>query len=266
MKPELLVKFDREGFIEKLHYGFVMLIDEAFQVIYRKGDDENMPFPFRSGAKPLQATAVIDSGIKVTGEELAVICASHTGTPVHQEKVRSILKKAGLNESYLKCPPEHNCSGKHAGMLTVCVKNGWDTASYLEKDHPLQKYLLQKITELCHLPGLPPVVRDGCGAPVPVLSHYNMCIGFLNTFSAYTGIREAMAQNPFLAGGENRLDSDIIKDSEGKLIAKVAAEGVCIVVNPDKKLALLVKITDADRKAREVAVKQELDHVRVYLQ
>ncbi len=36
-------------------------------------------------------------------QELAVACASHSGDSVHVEAVRSLLAKAGLDESYLAC-------------------------------------------------------------------------------------------------------------------------------------------------------------------
>ena len=36
-------------------------------------------------------------------DELAVACASHSGERAHIEAVRSLLAKAGLDESYLAC-------------------------------------------------------------------------------------------------------------------------------------------------------------------
>ena len=280
MKPQLLVQAERNGFVEKLHYGFILVIDEKFNLILKKGDDKNTPFPFRSGAKPLQASVVIDSGaaeyFKLDSRELAVICASHSGTKHHIEKIRNILQKAGLKEENLQCGVHlpldsaekerlikeceapgnlhNNCSGKHAGMLCVCVKNNWDINTYLEPGHLLQLEIMEKIKTLCALNKVPQIVYDGCSAPVPVLPHYNMGIGYLNLFlnSNYKDIKLAMSKNPYLAGGKERLDSEIMQAST--LISKVAAEGLCIVVNPDEKKVLLVKIIDADLKARSVAV------------
>lgn len=263
MKPQLLVKIEREGYVEKLHYGFIWAIDEEYKVILKEGDDENTPFPFRSGAKPLQATAVIESGayeeFGFNKEELAVICASHTGEDAHVEAVLSIINKTGLTENALKCVPhnlQNNCSGKHAGMLSVCVKNGWDIETYLDKKHPLQKLLMQKTQDLCLLKEIPPSVLDGCTAPVPVLPHYNMAVGYLNLLfnPKYTPIKQAMLEHPYIVGGKGRIDTEVMQASPGKFIAKVAAEGVCIIVNIEKRQALLVKITDASRTARSIAV------------
>ncbi len=282
MKPELLVRTERGNFPEKLHYGFVSVIDENFNYILKTGDDENTPFPFRSGAKPLQASVVIDSGTHeyfgFDNKEIATFCASHAGMPVHTEKVKSILRKIGLTPENLQCGPHmpldtgekeelirqkkhatalhNNCSGKHAGMLAVCVKNNWDVPSYLNVNHPVQKLIMQNIKDLCQLKDIPVTALDGCSAPVPILPHYNMGIGFLNLFlnPKYEQIKLAMAQNPYITGGIGRIDSEIIASSKGKLIAKIAAEGVCIVVNTRLKQALIVKIIDADFKARSIAV------------
>jgi len=264
MKPKLLVKTDREGYVEKLHYGFVWVIDEEFNVVLREGEDNNTPFPFRSGAKPLQASVVIDSGafghFGFTHRELAVMCASHTGEDVHVETVKGILEKIGLAEKHLQCEPhtlKNNCSGKHSGMLAVCVKNNWDINTYLDKNHPLQQQIMLKIKDLCGLDAVPPTVRDGCTAPVPVLSHYNMGVGYLNLFfdPKYGDIKRAMLENPYVVGGSGRIDTEVMQAAPGKLIAKVSAEGVCLVVNLEEKKVLIVRITDADRDARAVAVR-----------
>ncbi|OGI03076.1 MAG: hypothetical protein A2Y25_10210 [Candidatus Melainabacteria bacterium GWF2_37_15] len=263
MKPQLLVKVDREGYVEKLHYGFILVVDENFNIVLKQGDDDNEPFPFRSAAKPLQATPVIDSGafehFGFTHKELAIMCASHVGDDEHVETVKSILKKIGLSEENLHCVPhtlQNNCSGKHSGMLAACVKNGWDINTYLDKDHPLQKQIMAKVKELCALENLPPTVVDGCTAPVPVLPHYNMAVGYLNLFlnPKYEDIKLAMTQNPYIVGGEGKIDTEVMKASPGKLVAKVAAAGSCVVMNLEEKKVLVVKITDADRDARTIAV------------
>ena len=262
MQPALLVRTEREGFIEKLHYGFVLVIDEGFNIVYKQGEDKNTPFPFRSGAKPLQATAVIDSGafghFGLGHEELAVICASHTGTKEHIEKVRGILKKTGLREKNLKCPINHNCSGKHAGMLSVCVKNNWNPDTYTDINHPLQEQIVMKTRELCMLGSIPPIVKDGCSAPVTVMPLYNMGIAYLNLFSSYRDIKLAMSRNPFLIGGDKRTDTEVIQASGGNLIAKVAAGGMCMVINLKEKKVLIVRITDGDYEARSDAVRDML--------
>ena len=115
----------------------------------------------RSCNKPIQALAMLEAGLTLDGELLALACASHSGEPFHVEGVRRILASAGLSEDALQTPPDYplddeareqlirdggskapvlmNCSGKHAAMLATCVANGWPIESYLSPDHPLQQ-------------------------------------------------------------------------------------------------------------------------------
>ncbi|HSA07040.1 MAG TPA: asparaginase [Candidatus Gastranaerophilales bacterium] len=290
MKPELLVMTERGGFPEKFHYGFIYVIDEGYNCALKIGEDENLLYPFRSAAKPLQASVLIDSAVPeyfdFTGEELAIVCASHTGSAKHIETVANILQKIGLSPEYLQCGAHipldaeerqnliksgkeplnlhNNCSGKHSGMLSVCIKNSLDIKTYLDENHPLQREIMKNIKKLCMLKEIPQTVSDGCSAPAPVLPHYNMGIGFLNLFldDKCSAIKQAMSENPYLMGGKDRLDSEIIKASGGKLLAKVAAEGLCLVVNIEEKKVLLVKITDADIKARSIAVIESLKKLK----
>ncbi len=116
------------------------------------------------------------------------------------------------------------------------------------------------LKDFCFLEKIPKTGYDGCSAPVPILPHYNMGVGFLNLFlnEKYSAIKYAMSKNPYVAGGKGRLDSEITNASGGKLIAKVAAEGLCIVINTRENKVLVVKIIDADFKARSIAVIESL--------
>jgi L-asparaginase II len=141
----------------------------------------------RSSNKPVQALGMLRAGLDLHGELLALACASHSGEPFHLEGVREILAKAGLDEGALQTPPDYplddeardqllreggartsihmNCSGKHAAMLATCVLNGWDTATYLSPDHPLQVRIRETFAELTG-EGVEKVAVDGCGAPL----------------------------------------------------------------------------------------------------
>ena len=98
------------------------------------------------------------------------------------------------------------------------------------------------------------VSKDGCNAPILAMPLENMCKGFAKTFQNYPRITEAMAQNPYMAGGEGRIDSEIIAASAGKLIAKVGAEGICMVYNRSTEQVLLVKILDSNEQARAIVL------------
>ena len=82
-------------------------------------------------------------GLDLPPEQLALVCSSHSGERFHREGVRSILERHGLSVEDLQNTPDlpyddvdrrqwlregrepeslaQNCSGKHSGMLAVCV-------------------------------------------------------------------------------------------------------------------------------------------------
>jgi len=291
MKPLLLVQTERNHVIERQHFGFIKLINFEGKIISQIGEDFDTPIFLRSAAKPFQAAILIKSGaykkFKLTKEELAVCSASHTGTKTHTDLVLSVLNKIGLTEKNLLCgihspldtetknyliknsiePSEihNNCSGKHAAMLAVCVANNWNIENYTDFEHPLQKEITAFISDFCKIPQKEIIMGiDGCSAPVHALPLKNIGSGFLNLFldEKYSDLKETFKKFPSLIGGKNRLDTEIIQSSSGKLISKNGAEGLSITINPEKKLALVVKIIDGDMSARAIAVKEALNQLQ----
>lgn len=286
-EPKLLVEYVRDGLVEQSHYGFIVLADKnrAFDFT---GDSMDYPFYLRSCAKPLQASLIIDFGLDthfdMTEEEIALCCASHAGEEIHVNTAVNFLRKIGLDESFLKCglhKPiskkeqdklllsgktenvfQNNCVGKHIMMLAICKMRNWDLASYDEPEHPLQIAIKEKIYELCHVTKKYPVTKDGCGVPIHSMPLKNMLHGYLNLFcnEKYEKITKAFRNNPYIIGGDNRLDTLIMQNSKN-LVAKVGAGGLCIVVNLDEEEAFVVKICDCDMKARELVVTDTLKNL-----
>lgn len=278
--PSKILEYYRSDLIEQEHLGLLVKLSLNCNVL-KFGDDNQYPFYIRSCAKPLQASLLLDLEIdKAYGmniAEIAICCASHTGEPCHVNAVKSLLGKIGIDESYLKCglhKPlskveqnklllsgekenvlQNNCSGKHAMMLAICKKMNWDLKSYDELNHPLQIAIKSKIYELCELKIDYPVTKDGCGVPIYAMPLEKMLKGYLNLFisAKYSKIRDAIIANPYLIGGEGRLDTAIMSVNN-KLIAKVGAGGLCIVVNLDKEEALIIKVMDCDMKARAITL------------
>jgi len=291
MKPALLIEKTRGQLTETQHFGFISVVDKKETTLLKIGDDENKNFWFRSAAKPFQASLIIKSGAydkyNFTLEELAICCASHTGTEEHTKTVQSVLDKIGLTEKNLQCgvhepldketkeyfikndiePSQlhNNCSGKHAGMLAVCITNGWDIKNYLELNHPLQKKIKTTVANFCNFDeNKINIGTDGCSAPVHALPLYKMGVGFLNLFldKNYENIKKTFQKNPFLIGGNERLDTEIIKTSCGNLISKTAAGGLCITINLEQEQALIVKILDADMTSRSIATIEALKQLK----
>lgn len=265
------VNYIRDGLIEEFHEGYVSFGDDNFET----------PYFLRSCAKPLQATLLVDFGIDLTQKELAVICGSHAGEDCHIEVIRSLLKKYEINENLLKCgihsplsrnmqdnmlmreekpsAIHNNCSGKHAGFLIICKKKGWDMENYDNPDHPLQIAVKNKINEMCEVKGDYPMTTDGCGVPILSMPLKNMVKGFLNILN-YPQIINAIKQNPYIFGGENRTDTEIIQKTDN-LIAKVGAGGLCIVLNYKEKSAFALKINDCSYEARRIALFETINHI-----
>lgn len=279
-EPVKLIEYIRSGLVEQEHHGFVVKIS-ANDKIFKVGENSGYPFYLRSCAKPLQASLIIDFEIdkfyNMTSEEIAVCCASHTGETCHTETIKGFLDKTGLDESYLKCglhKPlskseqnkllisnekenilQNNCSGKHSMMVAICKKKGWNLNNYDNPKHPLQVAIKNKIFELCEITTDYPITKDGCGVPIYSMPLENMIKGYLNLFlnEKYSKIRDAFIKNPYLIGGEDRLDTAIMS-ANNNLIAKVGAGGLCIVVNLQTREGLIIKIMDCDMKARAIAL------------
>jgi L-asparaginase II len=204
------------------------------------GDPEGYVYA-RSSAKPFQALPLVLSGavydFGLTDEELAVACASHNAEEPHLRAVGSILEKAGLSEDDLQngahpplyapaamelaCSGEEprnihgNCSGKHAGMLAVCVHEGWATSGYRDPSHPLQMWILEIIARVCGLE-LDEILLggDGCGVPTFGMPLENLATGFARLATgalpddlaeAANKVRGAMREHPYMVGGTERL-------------------------------------------------------------
>lgn len=299
VKP--LINVYRGELLESIHYGHISVVKADGQVLKSWGD--NMITYWRSAAKPFQAMAVILSGAAeefgLTRQELAVISASHNGEDEHQGVIRSILDKLELSESNLLCgihPPVHkptaqllsskgekpgpihnNCSGKHAGLLAVCKQFGWSFDDYNNPKHPLQQYILNIIEEVTDYPanriykGI-----DGCGVVVFGLPLEKMAYAYARLSNpeylpdkyqnAAWIITESMEEYPQMVAGTDRFNTDLLKTTANKLVAKSGAEGVfCLGIHGNEKyppLGIAVKIADGNSRALPPAVVellQELD-------
>lgn len=298
---EKLVVYIRDGLIEQEHYGYILRGNKT-KILEKSGEDREYPFFLRSCAKPLQAALMIDYGLDrefgMTGEEIAVCCASHAGEEIHTGIVHNLLKKIGLSEKDLKCPAHapisktaqekllisgekagalhNNCSGKHTLMLGLCKLNGWDIKSYDDINHPLQQQIKKKIYSLCNVKHEYPVTKDGCGVPIFSMPLANILKGYLNLFCSpqYEKIKNAFLNYPYIIGGENRTDTKVISLANksfanaegifegGEIIAKVGACGLCVVVNTKLEEGFIVKICDSNMEAREFAVIDSINNLR----
>ena len=183
MHEQVLAEYVRDGIVESQHFGHLMALDASGAPALIKGDPNALIYP-RSAIKSIQASAMVRHGFDSQVRNLALLCASHSGSQSHQEVALQILKEAGLGEKALQCVVDRplgiaerkewgdkeptrlamNCSGKHAGMLATCVINGWPIESYLSPEHPLQQAIRKEMETLAE-EQMAKVSTDGCGAP-----------------------------------------------------------------------------------------------------
>jgi len=205
--------------VESIHDGAIAVVDAAGKLLAWYGDPHGVTF-LRSTAKPFQAIPFIEhngpQAFGLTQKEIALICASHSGTDEHVAVARSIQAKAGFGESQLLCgvhepldpataaamherheplsSNRHNCSGKHSGMLAYvqlkkqsgeALPEGMD---YIDFHHPIQQEIIHAFAELCGLP-VEAVRRgvDGCSAPNFAIPLYNAALGFARLSNPDTG-------------------------------------------------------------------------------
>jgi len=295
-----LVHATRGNLVESIYRGDIAVVNAEGDILYQAGSPKEKVTFIRSAAKPIQALPVLTSGAVdhygITEDEYAIFCASHNGELTHTETVRSILEKAGLDESYLQCgthPPlyrkaadelvrrgiepsevHNNCSGKHSGMLTLTNYRKWPLDSYTELDHPLQQTILDAIEALSGVKKEDIEIGvDGCGVPVHGMSVYHMAKAWANLTTplylnkdyavAAKRIAKAMYKNPIKIAGTNRFCTALIESGQGKWINKSGAQGVYCFGLLDQNLGIALKIEDGNSKAASSAMVEVLNQLGI---
>lgn len=306
-EPAPLVEVRRGAITESRHRGHVVAVDGDGVIVAQLGAPETVTY-LRSSAKPHQAVPLVTSGaatrFNFNDRELAVACASHSGEPIHVETVAGMLEKIGLTDSALKCgihepfsqaetrrlresgeKPvvlQNNCSGKHTGMLALALHLNAPTETYDQPDNPVQLTIGRTVEQFSGVPLEDIAVGvDGCGVPVFGVTVRAMALMYARmvappsdfdgaTRAACERIVSAMTSYPEMVGGTTeRLDTEMMRATEGALISKVGAEGVYTVgVLPSARwprgLGLALKIEDGeDHRARPVVVIESLRQLGV---
>lgn len=288
-----LICTTRGSNVESIHYGAVAVVTSEGTLFARAGDPQSRTF-MRSSAKPFQCIPLLELGGKeefnLSGEELAAICASHSGSVQHLRTITGLQHKIGTTESDLLCgthipsdkasrqqlidlglsPTQnhHNCSGKHTGMLAQAKLLGVSGEKYTEAEHPVQQGILGVFSEMC---GLEPedliLGRDGCSVPTFSIPLYHAAWawaklvdpGNLSSLRAEScrQITDAMTNYPYYVAGLGKLDTRLMETAPGKIVSKTGAEAFqAIGVYPNAirpgspALGIALKISDGDQGTR----------------
>ncbi len=252
----------------------------------------------RSAAKPIQALplslAADDHDLSIPTRLLALACASHAGCPEHVVGVEELLELGDFNVEQLQCgvhePTDrdareslraagavatvlhNNCSGKHAGMLLACGLLDLPTHTYLRTDHPLQRLIYDHLLEVGEF-GADEVgvAVDGCGVPcyrMPLDATATIYARLANDHwphlpetrrKALHKLARAMMNFPEMVAGPGRFTTELMRVSEGRILAKEGAAGFYAVgVRSPRQLGLALKVTPGSEEIRASIVVEAL--------
>lgn len=266
---QLTVQLLREGIVESVHVAQVAVCDSRGRILSTAGDPETASF-IRSSLKPFQALAVAATGslerFNLTDRDLAVMCGSHQGTMPQVRQVFNILWRSEVEPTQLQCPTpagcksplQHNCSGKHAGMLAVCRQRNWSLATYLQRNHPVQQLILSKVSDLLGMPADEFIcAHDDCGAPTYFMELGQMAALFAKLASGdnldMERIVRAMTHHPEMVAGKGAFDTTLMQLTAGELVSKSGAEGVQCIGRVGESMGLAIKVGDGAKRAKYAA-------------
>ena len=278
------VESTRGDLVESLHAVSLAVTDPSGALIASAGDPELVTF-WRSAAKPFQALPMVADGAAdafgLGDDAIALACASHSSEPEQVALARRMLAAIGCNEADLACGPHtplssavnervlregitmtpawSNCSGKHSGMLALTRHHGWPTAGYERAGHPAQDRILDEVSRWTGLAPESVVLGvDGCTTVCFAMPLRAMATAYarfgVSEEPAAARVRRAMQSHPGLVGGTGRLCTDLMRESAGRVIAKIGAEGVYSAAWPELGLGLTLKVADGDMRSAQVAL------------
>ncbi len=286
-----MVEVVRGDIVESHHRVHVAVVDAHGGVYASAGDIDGLTY-YRSASKPMQALPLVEEGVVdlfgFTVDELSLCCASHEGEVAHVDGVRSILKKAGADESLLRCGAHapfsqeaalaltvsgeepgrihNNCSGKHAGMIALAIAMGWDPIDYHLAKHPVQERMLDEVVRFSGVSANRiPTGVDGCGVVCFAVPLSDMARSFASFVAAADRrepagrIVDAMTNSPFMVGGTARTCTDVMATAGDRVFVKLGAEGVYGAGLRGRGLGVAIKVEDGGRRAVEVALLHTLN-------
>lgn len=282
-----LTEIWRGPIVESLHYGHAVICDEHGEIIECWGDPDAQVYP-RSSSKMIQALPLVESGAAdafgLTTQQLALACASHQGAAVHTNAVNAWMADLGLSDEDFRCGPQmpddrpakvdliksdtspcqvhNNCSGKHAGFLTLAqhLRAG---PEYTALHHPVQRACFEVFEDVTDAPILGSA-PDGCSAPNPITTMRAMgrAMGWFAGAAEGSGVRrsaaarlvQAMVEHPLLVAGKGRACTELMRSCTAPVALKTGAEGYFVAIAPTIKRGIALKIVDGSTRAANCTI------------
>jgi L-asparaginase II len=280
--PAPFAEIWRGAFLESVHSGHAVICDAKGEILEAWGDPEAVVLA-RSSSKMIQALPLVRSGAAdafgLGTRQLALSCASHQGAQIHLDGVGAWIKELGLTDDDFRCGPEqsrdvevreaqirayespcrihNNCSGKHAGFLTLSRHLGGG-ADYVAIDHPVQRACLEAFEEVTQQTS-PGFGIDGCSAPNHAATLHGLARAMAHfaaapDASAEARLHQAMRLHPELVAGEGRACTELMRACNGKVALKTGAEGFFIAIIPELKIGIALKAACGTTRAAEAAI------------
>jgi len=296
MTNPILIEVTRGPLVESRHRGALAIARPDGSLVLAMGDVSSNVFP-RSAIKALQSLQLIESGtaerFSFGDEEIALSCASHTGTQRHVSVAARMLNKIGLEEGDLRCgvhPPlgakankclcrsggeptqlHNNCSGKHAGMLAVARHLNEPLEDYYATSHPVQQRVHALLRELSGLElGADTLGFDGCSLPNWAMPLQTMAHVFAKMVTgegmsiarkaAFDTIFKACWNEPELIAGPSRTDTLVLSAWPEQVFIKTGAEGVYCGGFPQLGLGFALKVDDGATRASAGSAMAVVEH------
>jgi len=282
--PAELIHVVRNGLVESVHTGDVAVCDAEGRLRAFAGDPDRMLFG-RSCEKPLQGAVSFFAMDEpdLPDDEVGVMCASHSGEPVHIAAVRRLLRRGPVPVGALRTPRDRatkgarsriwdGCSGNHAGLLVASAHRGWDLDTYRAPTHPIHRRVLRAVTAATDVER-PRIGVDGCGIPVhgvPLRAMATLFARLGNTerlgrlASAADRVVRGMLAAPHMVGGTHRLDTDVMTTGAGQVLAKEGAEGLVCATSMPEGVGIAIKVTDGNWRRLAPAVIKVLRDLDVF--
>lgn len=288
----ILCRVTRGDLTESIHVIFATVVDDTGSVIYSAGDS-NYFTCIRSSLKPFQAAASIKAGaVDAAGfadDEIALMCASHLGESVHVKTGQSMLNKLGYTIDDYECgvhapadiasrqgliksgsdpnPLHNNCSGKHAGMLSLAKHLTGKPEGYIKPDHPVQKTIYKLLQEYTGIEDIP-METDGCSAPTAFFTLETIArlyqVLATDKYPELVRAYSAMVSHPYNVAGNGHFDTKFIAALKGNGITKGGGEsvrGIALKNRDGNNLGIALKVLDGSSRAMPIGTIKLLEHL-----
>ena len=274
----------RGNFIESRHESIFVIKDISGKNLLSNSRN-NIIYP-RSAIKIFQALPFVNSEAKkifnLNEKDIAISCSSHSGEKKHINVLKNWLKKINIKPKKLLCgihnplnekssnklllsgerPSQihNNCSGKHLGIISGCLAKKININNYTFINHPYQKLIMKTLENFMESKIIKKNIgTDGCSLPQFAFPIENISLSMINLIrekdksneysSSINTIINSIIKYPYLIGGNNKFDSEVIKVTKGRIFCKGGAEGVLLFADFKKKIGGAIKICDGNNRA-----------------